>query len=155
MSLAGSPIWLRVPDLCDYIEPVRLAALMKSGALAHDSIGVGEDGRPIGTLASLQAIPGLITPATRRCQQWWSLAGNCTATGINRRFSRPHAAGAAHSFPIRSGIRCQARSPMCWSMPQTVKPIIFAGAAAAVTLMHQRTTAQTGGIKFVVKHARH
>ena len=52
----------------DYARPaIRLAALMELPALhvfTHDSIGVGEDGpthQPIEQLASLRAIPGLIT----------------------------------------------------------------------------------------------
>ena len=52
----------------DYMRPaIRLSALMEIPALyifTHDSIGVGEDGpthQPIEQLASLRAIPGLIT----------------------------------------------------------------------------------------------
>src|SRR5262249_52448454 len=47
--------------------PIRLAAIMEIPviyAFTHDSIGVGEDGpthQPIEQLASLRAIPGLIT----------------------------------------------------------------------------------------------
>ncbi len=51
----------------DYMRPpIRLAALMKLGAIfvfTHDSIGVGEDGpthEPVEQLASLRTIPGLI-----------------------------------------------------------------------------------------------
>jgi len=53
---------------CDYMKPaIRLSALMEVPAIyvfTHDSIGVGEDGpthQPIEQLASLRAIPGLIT----------------------------------------------------------------------------------------------
>jgi transketolase len=52
----------------DYMKPaIRLSALMEIPAIwifTHDSIGVGEDGpthQPIEQLASLRAIPGLIT----------------------------------------------------------------------------------------------
>ncbi|WP_017739770.1 transketolase [Scytonema hofmannii] len=52
----------------DYMKPaIRLAALMEIPAIyifTHDSIGVGEDGpthQPVEQLASLRAIPGLIT----------------------------------------------------------------------------------------------
>ena len=52
----------------DYMKPaIRLSALMEVPAIwvfTHDSIGVGEDGpthQPIEQLASLRAIPGLIT----------------------------------------------------------------------------------------------
>lgn len=52
----------------DYMRPaIRLAALMEVPAIyvfTHDSIGVGEDGpthQPVEQLASLRAIPGLIT----------------------------------------------------------------------------------------------
>ncbi len=52
----------------DYMKPaIRLGALMEVPAIyvfTHDSIGVGEDGpthQPIEQLASLRAIPGLIT----------------------------------------------------------------------------------------------
>ena len=52
----------------DYMRPaIRLSALMEVPAIyvfTHDSIGVGEDGpthQPIEQLASLRAIPGLIT----------------------------------------------------------------------------------------------
>ncbi len=51
----------------DYMRPaIRLAALSELGAVfvfTHDSIGLGEDGpthQPIGQLASLRAIPGLL-----------------------------------------------------------------------------------------------
>jgi transketolase len=51
----------------DYMRPsIRLAALMKLRTIyvfTHDSIGLGEDGpthQPIGTLASLRAIPNLV-----------------------------------------------------------------------------------------------
>jgi transketolase len=53
---------------CDYARPpMRLSALMEIPVIyifTHDSIGVGEDGpthQPIGQIASLRAIPGLIT----------------------------------------------------------------------------------------------
>ena len=53
---------------CDYLRPtLRLAALMQLPIVevfTHDSIGVGEDGpthQPIEHLASMRAIPGLIT----------------------------------------------------------------------------------------------
>lgn len=52
----------------DYMKPaIRLAALMEIPAIyifTHDSIGVGEDGpthQPVEQLASLRAVPGLIT----------------------------------------------------------------------------------------------
>src|SRR3569832_1633568 len=52
----------------DYMRaPIRLSAIMELGVtwvFTHDSIGVGEDGpthQPIAHLASLRAIPGLIT----------------------------------------------------------------------------------------------
>jgi len=52
----------------DYMKPaIRLSALMEVPAIwvfTHDSIGVGEDGpthQPIEQLASLRAVPGLIT----------------------------------------------------------------------------------------------
>ena len=52
----------------DYMRPtIRLAALMKAPVFhvfTHDSIGVGEDGpthQPVEQLASLRAIPGLVT----------------------------------------------------------------------------------------------
>jgi transketolase len=53
---------------CDYLRPaLRLSALMEVPAIyifTHDSIGVGEDGpthQPVEQLASMRAIPGLIT----------------------------------------------------------------------------------------------
>src|SRR2546421_12900514 len=53
---------------CDYARPaIRLAALMELPAIfvfTHDAMGDGEDGpthQPIEHLASLRAIPGLIT----------------------------------------------------------------------------------------------
>ena len=53
---------------CDYARPpMRLSALMEIPVLyifTHDSIGVGEDGpthQPVDQIASLRAIPGLIT----------------------------------------------------------------------------------------------
>jgi transketolase len=53
---------------CDYLRPaLRLSALMEIPAIyifTHDSIGVGEDGpthQPVEHLASMRAIPGLIT----------------------------------------------------------------------------------------------
>ncbi|MDH5576432.1 MAG: transketolase, partial [Nitrospirota bacterium] len=53
---------------CDYARPpMRLSALMEIPVIyiyTHDSIGVGEDGpthQPIDQIASLRAIPGLIT----------------------------------------------------------------------------------------------
>jgi transketolase len=53
---------------CDYMRPVlRLASLMEIGPIfvfTHDSIGVGEDGpthQPIEQLASMRAIPGVVT----------------------------------------------------------------------------------------------
>ena len=52
----------------DYMRPaMRLAAIMELPVIyvfTHDSIGVGEDGpthQPIEQLASLRAIPGLVT----------------------------------------------------------------------------------------------
>lgn len=53
---------------CDYLRPaLRLSALMEIPTIyifTHDSIGVGEDGpthQPVEQLASMRAIPGLIT----------------------------------------------------------------------------------------------
>ena len=53
---------------CDYLRPaLRLSALMEVPAIyifTHDSIGVGEDGpthQPVEQLASMRAIPGLVT----------------------------------------------------------------------------------------------
>jgi transketolase len=53
---------------CDYMRPVlRLASLMEIAPIfvfTHDSIGVGEDGpthQPIEQLASMRAIPGVVT----------------------------------------------------------------------------------------------
>src|SRR5439155_26277377 len=48
-------------------EPIRLGALMKIPSIwvfSHDSIGIGEDGpthQPVEQLASLRAMPGLMT----------------------------------------------------------------------------------------------
>jgi transketolase len=70
----------------DYMKPpVRLAALMEIPAIfvfTHDSIGLGEDGpthQPIEQLASLRAVPGLITlrpcDANETAEAWRVLLG--------------------------------------------------------------------------------
>ena len=71
----------------DYMKPpVRLAALMRIPSLfvfTHDSIGLGEDGpthQPVEQLASLRAVPGLITlrpcDANETAEAWRVLLGH-------------------------------------------------------------------------------
>ena len=70
----------------DYMRPpIRLSALMELPVIyvfTHDSIGVGEDGpthQPVEQLASLRAIPGLITlrpgDANEVVEAWRLIAG--------------------------------------------------------------------------------
>ena len=74
----------------DYMKPpVRLAALMEIPSVfvfTHDSIGLGEDGpthQPIEQLASLRAVPGLITlrpcDANETAEAWRVLLGQTHA----------------------------------------------------------------------------
>ena len=59
----------------DYARPaIRLSAMMELPTIfvfTHDAMGDGEDGpthQPVEQLASMRAIPGLVTIAARRCQ---------------------------------------------------------------------------------------
>ncbi len=68
LSVSGIPYGAGFLIFSDYGRaPIRLAALMEIPVIyifTHDSIGVGEDGpthQPVEQLASLRAIPGLIT----------------------------------------------------------------------------------------------
>jgi transketolase len=72
----------------DYARPsIRLSAIMEIPTIhifTHDSIGVGEDGpthQPVEQLASLRAIPGLVTlrPAdANECTEAWKVIMNLT-----------------------------------------------------------------------------
>ena len=93
----------------------------------HDSIGVGEDGpthQPIEQLASLRAIPGLITlrpgDANEVVEAWrviMQLRHEPVGAGAD-------AAGAAHARPheVRAGGGPARRAPTCWPTRRAASP---------------------------------
>ena len=109
---------------------IRLSALMEIPVIhifTHDSIGVGEDGpthQPVEHLASLRAIPGLITlrpaDANEAVEAWRVICWLPPRTGR----ADPDAAGSADAGPneIRGGGRRAARrlcSRRCRRRPAT------------------------------------
>ena len=84
VALQAAPYGSTYLIFSDYArEPIRLSALMEIPAIwifTHDSIGLGEDGpthQPVEQLASLRAIPGLVTIRPCRRQRGGRRPGAC------------------------------------------------------------------------------
>ena len=103
----------------DYMRPaIRLSAIMEipvSFIFTHDSIGVGEDGpthQPIEQLASLRAIPGLITlrPGdANEVVEAWRVMGRSILNGLSLTKVRPYGSGfLIFSDYMRPAIRLSA-----------------------------------------------
>ena len=108
----------------DYARPaIRLSALMELPAIfvfTHDAMGDGEDGpthQPVEQLASLRAIPGLVTAAARRCQRSRGGVPLHHATAPRARRSGSLAPAAA-----RPWIAANTRPPPVWLAAPTCSP---------------------------------
>ena len=92
----------------------------------HDSIGVGEDGpthQPVEQLASLRAIPGLITlrPAdANEVVEAWRVIMPLRHQPVALILDAPGAADArSHEYASAAGVR---RAPTCSRTPTTASP---------------------------------
>ena len=110
--------------------PIRLGALMEIPTIhifTHDSIGVGEDGpthQPIEHLASLRAMPALITIRPGRRQR--GRRGVAADHGAQARPGRARALAQAmrdaRPLGLRAGRRACAAAPTCSPTRRTATP---------------------------------
>ena len=128
----------------DYARPaIRLSALMELPAIfvfTHDAMGDGEDGpthQPVEQLASLRAIPGLVTAAARPTptKSWRRTATSCNcATSPPSSFSRASRCRpwiAANTRPRPAWLT----APTSWPTPRAANPeVILIATGSEVSL---------------------
>ena len=115
----------------DYARPaIRLSAIMELPTIfifTHDAMGDGEDGpthQPVEQLASLRAIPGLVTLRPADANEVVEAYRYILQLRHQARRARAVAPAAAdpRSQQIRLALPASRAAPMCWRIPPAGSP---------------------------------